>query len=105
MGDAKATLTKGYERDGALLVMGPKSRDLLSQLTEGDLSAPWMSERVNVAGVPVTALRVSYVGELGWDMQSSTPQRWVSICRFWPLANCAQHFTMIFTPMILKIPA
>ena len=69
MGEADAVLTKGYARDGALLVMGPRSRDVLSPLTDGDLSRPWLSviEAV-IADVPVTALRVSYVGELGWEL-------------------------------------
>ncbi|MEM6311050.1 MAG: glycine cleavage T C-terminal barrel domain-containing protein, partial [Pseudomonadota bacterium] len=58
--------------DGALMVMGPKSRDLLQTLTDADLSAgaaPWMSAaQIDIAGISVTALRVSYVGELGWEL-------------------------------------
>jgi dimethylglycine dehydrogenase len=72
LGRANAALTKGYSHDGALLVMGPKSRDLLQALTSADLSAanaPWMSvAEIDIAGVPVTAMRVSYVGELGWEL-------------------------------------
>ena len=45
---------------------------LLQSLTSADLSAanaPWMSvAEIDVAGVPVTAMRVSYVGELGWEL-------------------------------------
>ena len=52
--------------------MGPKSRDLLQALSAADLSAdaaPWMSvAKIDIAGIPVTALRVSYVGELGWEL-------------------------------------
>ena len=72
LADADATLTRGYAHDGALLVMGPKSRAVLSTLTDADLSAahaPWMSvAEIEIAGIPVTALRVSYVGELGWEL-------------------------------------
>ena len=54
------------------MVMGPESRTLLSKLTNADLSAaaaPWMSAaEIVVAGRPVTALRVSCVGELGWEL-------------------------------------
>jgi len=54
------------------MVMGPKSRELLSRITDADLSkesAPWMSLReIEIAGVMVTALRVSFVGELGWEL-------------------------------------
>jgi len=62
-------LTKGFEHDAALLLMGPKSRDVLAALTDADLSAPWMSvAAMTVADVPITAMRVSYVGELGWEL-------------------------------------
>ena len=54
------------------MVMGPRSRELLSRLSDADLSAgsaPWMSVRdLVVAGVGATALRVSFVGELGWEL-------------------------------------
>ena len=70
---ADVKFTKGFEHDGALLVMGPKSRDVLSGLTDTDLSAPWMSvTETTIGGVPVTALRVSYVGELGWELHAES---------------------------------
>ena len=53
-------------------VMGPRSRVLLSALTETPLdnaSFPFgWSREMTVAGIPVRALRVSYVGELGWEL-------------------------------------
>ena len=58
---------------GALGLMGPRSRDVLSALTAADLGAgfPWLSVReIDVAGIPVRALRVSYVGELGWELHA-----------------------------------
>ncbi len=70
--DGSVTLRRGHAHDAALMVMGPKSRALLSSLTEADLSAeaaPWMSvAEIEVAGLPVTAMRVSFVGELGWEL-------------------------------------
>ena len=66
------SLQRGYRHDGALLLMGPKSRALLATQTDADLSReaqPWMStSELVVAGVDVTALRVSFVGELGWEL-------------------------------------
>ncbi|MGB0799396.1 MAG: aminomethyltransferase family protein, partial [Planktomarina sp.] len=66
------SLTRGSDFDAALMVMGPKSRAVLQPLTSDDLSkenAPWMSVReITIAGAPVIALRVSYVGELGWEL-------------------------------------
>ncbi len=71
-GDGTVTLTLGSARDAALMVMGPKARDLLAALTDADLSssaAPWMSvAEIAVAGRDVTAMRVSYAGELGWEL-------------------------------------
>ena len=55
-----------------LAVTGPRARDVLAACTDADLSCdafPWLTAReIHVAGVPVTAMRVSYVGELGWEL-------------------------------------
>ena len=57
---------------GMLAIAGPRSRDLLAKLTDTDLtnaSFRWLTgQEIKVAGVPVIALRVSYVGELGWEL-------------------------------------
>ena len=65
------TIANVTESFGVLSLMGPRSRDVLGQLTTSDLGAdfPWLSVReIDVAGIPVRALRVSYVGELGWEL-------------------------------------
>ena len=53
-------------------VAGPKSRDLLTRLTNADLTTaafPFMrSQRIVVAGIDVIALRVSFTGDLGWEL-------------------------------------
>ncbi len=55
-----------------LAVSGPRSRDIIQPLTDTDLSNGrfgWLNAKeINVAGVPCIALRVSYVGELGWEL-------------------------------------
>ena len=70
------TLTRGYAHDAALMVMGPTSRNVLARLTEADLSAaaaPWLSvAEIEIAGAAVTALRVSYVGELGFELHMAS---------------------------------
>ena len=64
-----ADVTETY---GCLAITGPKARDLLRQLTDADLSAGefrWMSARqIEIAGATTRALRVSYAGELGWEL-------------------------------------
>jgi dimethylglycine dehydrogenase len=53
-------------------VAGPKARDLLARLTNADLSNdafPFMSSaRITVSGIECTALRVSFTGDLGWEL-------------------------------------
>ncbi|MFB6091126.1 MAG: FAD-dependent oxidoreductase [Halobellus sp.] len=55
---------------------GPKSRLLLQRCTDADVSNggfPYFSaKRIYVGEVPVVALRVSYVGELGWELWAPT---------------------------------
>ncbi len=57
-------------------VAGPASRDLLRRLTDTGLESeafPFMrSQRITVAGVPVVALRVSFTGDLGWELHCET---------------------------------
>jgi len=59
-----------------LSVMGPKSRQLLERLTADALdneSFPYLTQRqIEVAGTVVRAGRISYVGELGWELYVST---------------------------------
>ena len=53
-------------------VAGPKARDVLGRLTNADLSNdgfPFMrSRRITVAGVDCVAIRVSFTGDLGWEL-------------------------------------
>jgi len=67
------TLRNVTEEIGAIGLMGPRSRDVLSVLTGADLEAgfPWLSARtIPVAGIETRALRVSYLGELGWELHA-----------------------------------
>jgi glycine cleavage system aminomethyltransferase T len=48
---------------------GPRARDVLAAACTGDLAFPYMQWRdLAVGDVPVRALRVTYVGELGWEL-------------------------------------
>jgi 4-methylaminobutanoate oxidase (formaldehyde-forming) len=55
---------------------GPRARDILSPLAKDDLSNdafPYLTSReVSIGNVPVVALRVTYVGELGWELYPPT---------------------------------
>jgi dimethylglycine dehydrogenase len=60
------------EERGVLVLSGPRARELLSRLTRADLGNDqfgWLRAReIEIAGQLVRALRVSYVGELGWEL-------------------------------------
>jgi glycine cleavage system aminomethyltransferase T/glycine/D-amino acid oxidase-like deaminating enzyme len=55
---------------------GPRARDLLAGLTRDDLcdtGFPYLTAReITVGDVPLLALRVTYVGELGWELYAPT---------------------------------
>ena len=57
---------------GVFVVAGPRARDLLQGLSDADFSNaafPFLNAReVELAGVPLKAMRVNYVGELGWEL-------------------------------------
>jgi 4-methylaminobutanoate oxidase (formaldehyde-forming) len=59
-------------RYGVLTVAGPKSRELLSRLTDFDLSKQGLPffrhARMEIAGVMTRVMRLSYVGELGFEL-------------------------------------
>jgi len=57
---------------GTLSLMGPKARDVLARVTDADVSNaafPFGHVReIAIAGATVRALRITYVGELGWEL-------------------------------------
>ncbi len=56
-------------------VWGPRARDLVAPLSRDDFSADgfkyFRAKQTYVGMVPVTALRLSYVGELGWELYTT----------------------------------
>jgi glycine cleavage system T protein len=55
---------------------GPRARDLAGRLTADDLSSSafpsFTAKRVDIGNIPALALRVSYVGEAGWEIYTQT---------------------------------
>ncbi len=70
--DADVTLEDVTEAWGTLSLMGPRARAVLSAVTDADVSNdafPFGHVRqITVAGHRLRALRVTYVGELGWEL-------------------------------------
>jgi dimethylglycine dehydrogenase len=60
------------QEKGVLVLAGPRSREVLQKLTDTDLSNgafPWLSGKaISVGPVELDALRVNFVGELGWEL-------------------------------------
>jgi glycine cleavage system aminomethyltransferase T len=54
-------------------VWGPRAADLVQPLTRDDLTALkyFRAMRTSIAGVPVILMRLSYVGEFGWEIYTS----------------------------------
>jgi glycine cleavage system aminomethyltransferase T/glycine/D-amino acid oxidase-like deaminating enzyme len=82
-----ATLRKALPDDGSVQVRdvtgalcclglwGPRARDIVQSVSSDDWSNeafPYYTTRaIHIGAVPVRALRVSYVGELGWELYTS----------------------------------
>ncbi|MGH8924274.1 MAG: FAD-dependent oxidoreductase [Acidimicrobiia bacterium] len=70
--DGTVSIVDRSEQFAALGLWGPLARDILQVATDADLSNeafPWYSVRsIGVGMAPAVALRVSYVGELGWEL-------------------------------------
>ncbi|MCR9113501.1 MAG: FAD-dependent oxidoreductase [Rhodobacteraceae bacterium] len=69
------TVTETTTERSALLVAGPQSRDLLAGITDADLSKGWLShQHCTVAGRPAFLIRVSFTGELGWEVHAENAE-------------------------------
>ncbi len=70
--DEHVNIANVTDERGVLVLAGPRARDVLAKVTDAPLDSgafPWLSGRqIDVAGMPVRALRVNYVGELGWEL-------------------------------------
>jgi glycine cleavage system aminomethyltransferase T/glycine/D-amino acid oxidase-like deaminating enzyme len=75
-GDGSVQIQDVTSAWACLGIWGPRSRDVLAPLTPQSLASedfPYMSVReLTVGDVPVRALRVTYVGELGWELYCPT---------------------------------
>ncbi len=72
------TITNVTDDYGVLVVVGPRSRELLAKITTIELSNDnfrWLTAKeIEVAGVPLRALRINFVGELGWELHMPMAQ-------------------------------
>ena len=66
---AGLSLTDHTTEFATMIVTGPKSRELFAGISDADLSLGWLTHQsATVAGKPAFLARVSYAGELGWEV-------------------------------------
>ena len=70
--DAQVTITDVSASQGAFGISGPRARDLLAAYSNIDMSHEFFpfgtSQNMTLGAVPVRAQRISYTGELGWEI-------------------------------------
>ncbi|HEX7588754.1 MAG TPA: FAD-dependent oxidoreductase [Anaerolineae bacterium] len=70
--DGSATVEEVTSRYATIGIWGPHARQTLQAVTPDDVSNsafPFMTaQAIHIAGVPILAQRVTYVGELGWEL-------------------------------------
>jgi len=76
--DEKVEIKNITEDYGVFVLVGPKSRNVLSQLTPESLdnkNFPWLKgKEIEINKIPVRALRINYMGELGWELHHPMKQ-------------------------------
>lgn len=81
--DLRVWLTSTTEHWAVIAVQGPRARKVLAKLAEGDLALPHMAvQTLRVADVPARLMRVSFTGELGFEVNvpaGQAAQAWDAI--------------------------
>jgi dimethylglycine dehydrogenase len=55
------------------ILTGPRSRDILAAISDAELSKPWLTHQsCQIAGEWLQLVRVSFAGELGWELHTHT---------------------------------
>ena len=95
-GDLNVSIEDITEQWGGLLLTGPKARDILQAVTQDDVSNsafPWLSSQtIQIDSAPVLAIRVSYAGELGWELHMPV----------WQLISIYESLMEVGEPMGLR---
>ena len=78
VGDFDVNIENQTESVSSMLITGPRSREILQEMTEEDLSHeafPWLCVReIKLDSAMITVLRVSYAGELGYELHMPSYQ-------------------------------
>jgi dimethylglycine dehydrogenase len=70
-GDAAFRLVDRTEEYSTQILAGPKSRAILADVCKADLTLPWLThQEISIAGRWAKLVRVSFAGELGWEIHT-----------------------------------
>ena len=74
--EGSVAITDVSSSQSCIGLWGPRARDLLQSVTSSSLASSdfryMSSQRLDIEEVPVLAIRISYVGELGWELYAPT---------------------------------
>ncbi|MBC7737789.1 MAG: aminomethyl transferase family protein, partial [Candidatus Saccharibacteria bacterium] len=77
------TLTDATDGWSCQILTGPRSRDILATCSDADTTKGWLTlQTATIAGAQVHLFRVSFAGELGWEIHSrtaDTPAIWDAV--------------------------
>ena len=81
--DAGLSLVETTNDWSTQILTGPKSREILAAVSDADLAKGWLTfQTAHIAGRDVFLMRVSFAGELGWEIHSKvadTPAVWDAV--------------------------
>jgi len=67
--DGSVTFSDVTSARAVINLCGPKSRQVLARVVDGDIDFPYMScAEIGLGYAPVLAVRLTYMGELGWEL-------------------------------------
>ena len=65
------TLQNATDAFSCQILTGPRAREILTEVTDADLSQPWLTHQAcQIAGRWLQLVRVSFAGELGWELHT-----------------------------------
>lgn len=77
-GSENLSITNRTDDIGLLVLAGPDSRKVLQTCTKNDVSNqnfPWLTtQSINISGIQVLALRLSFTGDLAWELHADNSQ-------------------------------
>ncbi|MBX9455046.1 MAG: FAD-dependent oxidoreductase [Rhizobium sp.] len=86
--DADFTIDDVTTQFSCQILTGPKARDILSEVTDADLTKGWLTHQsCQIAGRWLQLVRVSFAGELGWELHTKVEDTGVVFDAVWAVGQ------------------